>query len=49
MLEMVEKESKIALLLMKDANEKFGQYGSLFKSSDKERVITVSFEGLLSL
>lgn len=39
----------MALLLMKDANEKFGRYGSLLKSGDNERVITVSFEGLLSL
>ena len=44
-----EKDNEMALAIKKEAYEKYGKHGSLLKSGDKERVIAVSYEGLLGL
>ncbi|KAL7531933.1 hypothetical protein ACHAXR_004312 [Thalassiosira sp. AJA248-18] len=47
--EVAEKEDELALEIKKEAYEKYGRHGSLLKSGDKERVIAVSYEGLLEM
>ncbi|KAL7551541.1 hypothetical protein ACHAWF_014722 [Thalassiosira exigua] len=49
LMEMVEKEDSVVLQSMKKAIEKYGKSGSLLRSGDKERVIAVSYEGLIGL
>mmetsp|Transcript_16399 Transcript_16399/g.29734 ORF Transcript_16399/g.29734 Transcript_16399/m.29734 type:complete len:441 (+) Transcript_16399:2-1324(+) len=44
-----EKDNEMALAIKKEAYKKYGKHGSLLKSGDKERVIAVSYEGLLGL
>ena len=48
-LEQAEAENEMALVMKKEAYKKYGKQGSMLKSGDKERVIPVSYEGLLEL
>jgi len=45
----VKQVNQTALAIKKEAYEKYGKHGSMLKSGDKERVIVVSYEGLLEL
>ena len=46
---VAENEDKVALSIIKEAYTKYGKHGSMLKRGEKERVIAVSYEGLLEL
>ena len=46
---VAEKEDEVALSIIKEAYTKYGKHGSMLKRGDKQRVIAVSYEGLLEL
>lgn len=48
-LAVARKEDALVRATMKDAYEKYGKHGSLLRSGEKERVVAVSYEGLLEL
>ena len=48
-LEIVKKEEKIKLAIIKEVYTQYGKHGSKIKTGEKERVIIVSYEGLMEL
>ena len=48
-LEIVKKEEETKLAIMKEAYLEYGKHGAKVKSGEKERVVLVSYEGLMEL